>query len=284
MPFALVIHGGAGSNHLDYNEKQIYTKFFKELLLIGYNLLEQGRTSLDVVQFIIEIMEDSGLFNAGRGGIKSIDGITLLDASIMDGETLKIGVVSNVSIIKNPVKMARFIMDHTKHIQLTCHWAEKLAKKYGIETVDPKNYYKSKNPFFCDTVGVVSLDIYGNLAVASSTGGIENKLSGRVSDISNIGAGIYASNDLCAIACTGIGEYFIRSLVAYDIAARIKYKNENIIEASTNSLNEANRLNNSNPIGGVIGLDKRGNICIVHNSQVMLSAYIKSNKTYKINI
>src|SRR5439155_20145748 len=173
MSFTLVIHGGAGHHEYDNEKIIIYKNIIKLLLKFGYKLLEKGEKSIDVVQKIIEIMEDSGKFYAGKGGIRSKDGTIELDALLMEGNTLKSGAVSNVCKIKNPIKMARFIMDHTEHTKLSCCGAEQLAKLNGIELINPHEYYKT-NIWSANgnTVGAIALDKYGNLAAASSTGGI----------------------------------------------------------------------------------------------------------------
>lgn len=361
MTFVLVIHGGAGSHVYKDRDKEIYAGVIKDLLFCGYNLLRNGEKSINVAQKIIKIMEDSALFNAGRGSVKSIDGTMQLYASIMDGSTLKFGAVSNVSKIKNPILMARFIMDYTNHTKINCAAAEKLAKLNGIKLIDPNIYYSSnynmdqyssalseesqrtmdtiqmilsedaekspmdtiqrmlsedsyrspmdttrrmlskdseKSPMDTtqgmlsedshrspmDTIGVIALDIYGNFAVASSTGGIETKLPGRSSDITDLGAGVYANNKTCCIACSGEGEFIARTVVAYDISAQIEYQNKNIFEAAYFSLQKAHHLNNNKPVGGIIGIDTFGNICIIHDTVSMLCGYVKSSADFSIFI
>lgn len=283
MIFSLAIHGGAGDSPYSNEQKEKYFEYMKDLLFKGFDMLKSGKEAVEVVICLVEKMEDSGIFNAGKGAVRSIDGFYQLDASIMNGENLKFGSVSNVSIIKNPIKMAEYIMNNTKHVKLECLGAERLAIDANINLVDPNKYYNNIVPNFGDTIGVVALDMYGNFAAASSTGGIQNKIMGRPSDISDIGAGIYA-NKIGAISCTGIGEFFQRTVLAYDIMAQVEYQNKNMADSAVNSLIKAKKLNNGMSVGGIMGIAQSGEIYVVYDTKNMFAGYINHLGEYGINL
>lgn len=278
MGFTLVIHGGSGDS--EYNNKEKYIDFFKNLLHNGFIMLKEGGKALDVVVTIVEKMEDSGLFNAGKGAVSTIDGIYELDASVMDGGSLECGSVSNVSRIKNPVRAAELVMKNTSHVKLECTGAEEFASHMGIPLINPNTYYNNSLETE-ETIGAVALDTYGNYAVAASTGGIQDKMRGRPSDITDIGAGIYA-NKSGAVACSGIGEFFQRTVLAYDIMAQIMYANKSMIDSAEESLNKASQLNGNKAIGGIIGIDQMGIPHIVYNTKNMLSGYVYHTGRYEI--
>ncbi|MFA4851292.1 MAG: isoaspartyl peptidase/L-asparaginase, partial [Bacteroidales bacterium] len=239
LQYVLVVHGGAGNitkNNL--SDSTAYKEKLKEALEKGFDTLKKGGTSLDAVVVVIKILEDSPLFNAGKGAVFNSEGKNELDAAIMDGKTLKAGAVAGVTTVKNPIVAARAVMEKTIHVMLTNAGADKFAKEQGLDIVEPSYFFDQKrweqylknkdksdigdtNPILnkYGTVGVVALDIYGNLAAGTSTGGLSNKKYGRVGDSPIIGAGTYANNKTCAVSCTGTGEYFIRNVVAYDISA-----------------------------------------------------------------
>jgi beta-aspartyl-peptidase (threonine type) len=202
--------------------KKAYTDKMTEALIKGADTLKKGGSSIDAVEIVIRILEDSPLFNAGKGSVFTDDGKNEMDASIMDGKTLKAGAVAGVTTIKNPISAAGKVMDKSPHVMMIGNGAEKFAKEQGLEIVDPscffdqkrwEQYQKAKGKKF-GTVGIVALDKDGNLAAGTSTGGMMNKKYGRVGDSPIIGAGTYANNNTCAISCTGHGEYFIRNVVA----------------------------------------------------------------------
>ncbi|GAB3834568.1 isoaspartyl peptidase/L-asparaginase family protein [Hymenobacter jeollabukensis] len=324
----LVIHGGAGTitrQNMTPEKENAYTEALNQALQTGYAVLKRGGTSLDAVEATVRFMEDSALFNAGKGAVFTHDGRNELDAAIMDGQTLKAGSVAGVTVVRNPISAARAVMEKSEHVMLVGPGAEQFAREKGLDIVAPSYFYtearyqqlqkalatekgavpdqlntptretspgKSKvklksgkpgsyaePPIFTEgrkygTVGAVALDQYGNLAAATSTGGMTNKRYGRVGDAPIIGAGTYADNQSCAVSCTGWGEYFIRSTVARDIAARMEYARLPLDAAAQASLDKVARLGGD---GGLIGLDRQGNIAMPFNSEGMYRGYIKAN-------
>lgn len=308
--FALVIHGGAGTilkkNMTEEKEKEYISKL-SEALDVGYVILKNGGTGLDAVVASIKILEDSPLFNAGKGSVFTNEGTNEMDASIMDGKTLKAGAVAGVKTIKNPVTAARLVMDKSPHVMLTGKGADDYAKENGLEIVS-QEYFRDSIRYnqwkklieeekkkddrggmlspseiefnVCieqkfGTVGAVAVDKYGNLAAATSTGGMMNKRYGRVGDSPIIGAGTYANNKTCAVSCTGHGEYFIRLSVARDISALMEYK-EMSLEQATNELIHK-KLPELGGTGGLIAVDAKGNIAMPFNTEGMYRGYIKKD-------
>ncbi|MGI8641787.1 MAG: isoaspartyl peptidase/L-asparaginase family protein [Pyrinomonadaceae bacterium] len=324
-----VIHGGAGvirRGDLSPEKEKAYRAKLEEALLAGYKALQNGKTSLDAVQTAINILEDSPLFNAGKGAVFTADGKNELDASIMDGKTLMAGAVAGLHHIKNPINLARAVMEKSPHVMMVGDGAEKFAKEQNIEIVPEKYFFtqerwdslqkipkeekekakevqspkpevqspkskvqslKSKNPWLemmtetqrlaenkFGTVGAVALDKDGNLAAGTSTGGMTNKKFGRVGDAPIIGAGTYADNKTCAISATGWGEYFIRLGVARDISAMMEYSAMPVQQAVDTEMNKVKTLGGD---GGVIAIDRFGNIGISFNSEGMYRAYIDVN-------
>src|SRR5438477_1762214 len=244
-----VMHGGAGTitrqNMTAEAEAQIRAKL-EEALKAGHAILARGGTSLDAVEASIRVLEDSPLFNAGKGAVFTHEGRNELDSAIMDGKTMKAGAVAGVTIIKNPISAARAVMEKSKHVMLIGRGAELFATKMGLEIVDPSYFWTERRWKALQqellkegsapdskhgTVGCVALDRDGNLAAGTSTGGTTNKQFGRVGDSPIIGAGTYAANDSVAVSATGTGEFFIRWTVAYDIAALYKYKGMSVKDA-----------------------------------------------------
>lgn len=285
--YVLVIHGGAGTilkkNMTPEKEKQ-YLEKLNEALSIGSEILKSGGTSLDAVTKTIMAMENSPLFNAGKGAVFTAEGVNEMDASIMDGRDLNAGAISGVRHIKNPILAARAVMEDTKHVMLMGTGAEEFSESIGIEMVDSsyfftqsrwESYLKAKDKAEKHgTVGAVALDKHGNLAAATSTGGMTYKMKGRIGDTPIIGAGTYADNKTCAVSATGHGEYFIRNVVAYDISALMKYKGFSLIDASDEVI--MNKLVDQNAEGGIIAVDKNGNIAMTFNSAGMYRGYITS--------
>lgn len=297
--FAIAIHGGAGTilkENMSPDIEAEYKTKLKEALQAGYKVLAEGGTSLDAVVAAIQMMEESPLFNAGRGAVFTSGGKNELDAAIMDGKTRNAGAVAGISTIKSPVAAARAVMEKSSHVMMIGKGAEQFAQEHGLEIVAPSYFYtkqryeqlqKIKNTEkqqldhsgeqgslqqqFPDqkfgTVGAVALDKNGNLAAATSTGGMTNKRYGRVGDVPIIGAGTYADNSTCAVSATGHGEYFIRSVVAYDIAALMKYKNMSLLGASHEVVNK--KLVELGGDGGVIAIDAKGNIVMPFNTSGM---------------
>jgi L-asparaginase / beta-aspartyl-peptidase len=290
--WGIVIHTGAGNFTLDgiAERKDAMQSAMNDALMAGYRVLSGGGTSLDAVQAAIVILEDSPLFNAGKGAVFTHEGTNELDASIMDGSTMKAGAVAGLKHIKNPIKLARLVMEKSPHVMMAGDGAEAFAKEQGgIDFVDQKYFYTERawkalqdaiaaekkaaqRDDHHGTVGAVALDQHGNLAAGTSTGGLTNKRFGRIGDSPIIGAGTYANNQSCAISSTGIGEYWIRYTVAHDICARVQYKNLPIQAAADAIVQET--LKPIGGEGGVIGLDAHGNVMMSFNTSGMSRGYV----------
>ena len=296
--WSVVIHGGAGGapKSMTPERKAQYEKHLLEALEIARKMLQEGRASLDVVQKVVNYMEDCPLFNAGKGAVMNIDGIHELDAAIMDGSNLKAGAVAGVRDIRNPINAARLVMDSTAHVLLIGEGASAFAKEKKLEIVDNsyfstdsraqqlkniKNGEEAKDPR--GTVGCVALDVYGNLASATSTGGMSGKKWGRVGDVPVIGAGTYANNSTAAVSCTGHGEYWIRRVVAYDISALMEYKGYSLEKAASTVLfDKIDPMGGSG--GGIIAVDQNGNITMQFNTGLMHRAWAKSTGEYGVGV
>ena len=301
----LLIHGGCGRVYkevLTKSKEKEYTQKLSEALHAGYKLLEDGESSVAAVETAIKILEDSPLFNAGRGAVYSNDELIELDASIMNGTAFIAGAVAGVQTIKNPISAARMVMEKSDHVMMTGTGAEKFAAEKNLEIVDP-SYFKteerwqqiqeiknaetdfsqtklSPSPSKLGTVGAVALDINGNLAAGTSTGGMLNKKYGRVGDSPIIGAGTYA-NHICAVSGTGHGEFFIRHTVARDIAALMEYKNLSVDEAASEVIDKVRKAGG---LGGVIALDVSGNLSMQYSTEGMFWAYMKVGGNPEINV
>jgi beta-aspartyl-peptidase (threonine type) len=298
-----VMHGGAGTirrGSMTPEREKEYRAKLEEALLAGYKALQAGKTSVDAVEIAIRILEDSPLFNAGKGAVFTHDGKNELDSSIMDGKTLMAGGVAGLHHVKNPISLARAVMEKSPHVLLFGDGAEQFAKEQKIELVDEKYFWtqprwdalqkilqqerdkaadKKISEYAADlstnrfgTVGAVALDKDGNIAAGTSTGGVMNKKWGRVGDSPIIGAGTYANNNTCGVSATGSGEYFIRLGVARDISALIEYQAMPIQQAVDVVIQK--KLTALGGDGGVIAMDKFGNIGISFNSEGMYRAYI----------
>lgn len=291
---SIALHGGAGTitrNSLSHEMEAEYKSVLKQALNLGYNALLSGKSSLDVVEMVVSKLEDSHLFNAGKGSVFTHDGKHEMDASIMDGSNKKAGAVAGISGIKNPVKLARKVMDKSDHVLLAGEGALTFAKSEGIQLLDASYFYDDlrykqfqealiSNKIQLDhspldekkygTVGTVALDKYGNLSAATSTGGMTNKKYGRIGDSPLIGSGTYANNETCAISCTGSGEFFIRSVVAYDVSCLMEYKNLSLEDACNEVIN--NRLLKIGGDGGLIAVDRYGNVSMPFNTEGMYRA------------
>ena len=278
--FGIVIHGGAGSfSGLDEEAINSYKTGINEALSTGYKILEQGGSSVDAVTSAIVILEDLPLFNAGKGSVYTEMETQEMDSSIMDGKSGKGGAVAGVSKVKNPVLLARMVMDKTEHVMLIGSGAEKFAEEIGIELVDPSYFYseknlkrvrKSKADEKLGTVGAAALDQSGNLAAATSTGGRTNKMTGRVGDSPILGAGTWAQNGLCAVSGTGHGEYFMRLLTAADVCKLMEYSNLSLEESTQIAVN---KLTVKGAEGGIISIDSDGNISAQFNTKGMARGY-----------
>lgn len=298
IDFAIVVHGGAGTitkANMSNEMELAYNQKLEEAINTGYKILENGGTSLDAVESTIKILENSELFNAGKGSVLSNEEIVEMDASIMNGNNLNAGAISGVRTIKNPISAARLVMEKSDHVFLSGIGAESFAKSKGLEIVNNEYFITQRrlnsllnakkrdtlkdNKF--GTVGCVALDKLGNIASGTSTGGMTNKKWNRIGDVPIIGAGTYANNNTCGISSTGWGEFFIRNVVAYDISSQIEYKNLSIDIAAKNTLNKVKNLGGS---GGIVGIDKYGNIVMDFNTDGMYRAFKKSDGSFDIKI
>lgn len=313
--FAIIIHGGAGTilkkNMSDENEAAYKAKL-EEAIKIGHTILKNGGTSQEAVMKSIQIMEESPLFNAGKGAVFTHEETNELDASFMDGRTLNAGAVAGVKSVKSPIELAIKVMTDSDHVMLSGKGAAIFAKEKGLETVDPGYFYtekrfkslqriKDKNKTALDhddkkaafydadiknakfgTVGCVALDKSGNISAGTSTGGMTNKRWGRIGDSPVIGSGTYANNKTCGVSSTGWGEYFIRGQVAYDISAQMEYQQKTLKEATKDVIQ--NKLTALGGTGGVVALDKYGNMSFEFNTAGMYRASMddKDNLIVKI--
>ena len=302
---AIVIHGGAGTilkENMTPELESAYLEKLEEAISRGYQILKEGGSSQLAVEETIKIMENSPLFNAGIGAVLTNDETASLDASFMEGSNLNAGAIAGSKYIKNPISAAISVMEDSPHVLLSSEGADEFAILRGLDTM-PNSYFITErrlksvkrakenddmafiDPFINDskygTVGCVAIDINGNISSGTSTGGTTNKKWGRIGDAPIIGAGTYANNDCCGISATGWGEHFIRNVVAYDIAAQMMYDNKSIKEASEKSLDKVKMTGGD---GGVIGLDKNGNVSMEFNNAGMYRAYIdnEGNLTVKI--
>ena len=300
--FSIAIHGGAGTilkKNMTLEKESAFKATLEEAIQTGYAILKDGGTSLDAVTKTINIMEDSPLFNAGKGAVFTNAETNEHDASIMDGQTLNAGASAGTTIVKNPINLAKAIMDNSPHVMLSGQGANNFAKEKGLQVVDPSYFYterrfnslqkakasekveldhNDKSAYYdadikdskFGTVGCVALDKHGNLAAGTSTGGMTNKRWGRIGDSPIIGAGTYANNNTCAVSSTGWGEYFIRGMVAYDISALMEYKGMSLEEAAKEVIQ--NKLTALGGTGGIVAVDKNGNVAMEFNTAGMYRA------------
>lgn len=313
--FGIVIHGGAGTilkKNMSDSLEQAYKQKLEEAIRTGHEILANGGTAIEAVQRAVNVMEDSPLFNAGKGAVFTNEGTNELDAAIMDGETLNAGAIAGVTTVRNPINLAYEVMENSEHVMMIGEGAERFGRERGVEIVDPKyffteNRYRSLqrikdreetqldhddnrsafvDPLIKDskfgTVGAVALDKNGNLAAATSTGGMTNKRYNRVGDVPVIGAGTYANNKTAAISGTGWGEFFIRGVVAYDISALMEYKGLSLQEAAREVIQKKNPELGGN--GGIIAIDHEGNMSMEFNTAGMYRATMNKSGDLKIGI
>jgi beta-aspartyl-peptidase (threonine type) len=305
----IVIHGGAGTirrGDLTPELEAAYRSALDEALNAGHVILRNGGSSLDAVVAAVQAMEESPLFNAGKGAVFTSEGTNELDAAIMDGKTLMAGAVAGVKRIKSPIALARAVMENSPHVMMAGAGAETFAMDQGLEIVDPAYFFTQRrwdalqrakaeeagaqltahahdpDDRKFGTVGAVALDSHGNLAAATSTGGMTNKKFGRIGDAPIIGAGTYADNQSCAVSATGHGEYFIRATVAHDICARVKYRGIPLQQAADEVVMK--ELVEMGGEGGIIALDRQGNIAMPFNSEGMYRGSIDKAGTMVIQI
>jgi beta-aspartyl-peptidase (threonine type) len=332
---AIAIHGGAGTilkSEMTAELEKEYGSALENALQAGWKIIRSGGNSLDAVEASVCELENNPLFNAGRGSVFTHDGKNEMDASIMDGNTHLAGAVALIQNVKNPIKLARLVMEKTEHFLLAGDGANKFAREMKIEFAPNEYFYsdlrygqlieaqkenrvqldhaeqgtrvkgqgsrvkgqgsrdnlkskiqnpksKIQNPI--GTVGAVACDSSGNLAAATSTGGMTNKKFGRIGDTPIVGAGIYADNDTCAVSCTGHGEFFMLAAAAYDVAARMKYKNSGLIEAAQETIEHLRLMGGE---GGLIAVDNLGNLALPFNSEGMYRAFITSDSETSIEI
>lgn len=291
--FGIVIHGGAGNiakENMNNEQEKLYREKLEEALKAGYSILDKNGSGIDAVIAAINILEDSPLFNAGKGAVLTSEGKAELDASIMDGKNLAAGAVAGISHIKNPINLARLVMEKSSHVFLIGEGAELFAKENNLELVDnkyfiteerwnsylrmKKNEEEKKKASKAGTVGAVALDKAGNLAAGTSTGGMMMKRYGRVGDAPIIGAGTYANNSTCAVSATGYGEYFIRLGIAKDISSLMEYKNYKLEQAANEVIN--NKLTSLGGYGGVVCIDKNGNFTMPFTTEGMFRGFYLS--------
>lgn len=311
-PFAIVVHGGAGyAGNLPEARQALYKAGIQKALDKGYEVLSNGGTAVDAVQAAVVVLEDDSLFNAGKGSVFTHAGKNEMDAAIMDGSNLKAGAVAGITTVKNPITAARVVMDKTMHVMMIGKGAEALAGENNCEIVKPSYFFtqhswdalqnvlkreaeqrennKKKSSLLqpdnydekYGTVGAVALDKSGNLAAATSTGGMSNKKPGRVGDAPLIGIGTYAS-DICAVSCTGWGEYYIRLVMAKSVSDRIEFKSMSLNDAANEMILQ--KLPALGGDGGMIAIDKQGNITMPFNTGSMFRGYKKSSGETEVNI
>jgi L-asparaginase / beta-aspartyl-peptidase len=308
--FGLVIHGGAGTierSNMTPEKEREYRAGLERALTAGYEILKRGGSSLDATEAAVRVLEDDPHFNAGRGSVFTSAGTNEMDAAIMDGKTLAAGAVAVLKHVKNPISLARLVMEKSGHVMMDGEGAEAFAKENGMELVDQKYFFTEarwealqkikaaekkrtsgagKAFVITDqdrhgTVGAVALDKNGNLAAATSTGGTTNKRPGRVGDTPVIGAGTYANNATCAVSGTGDGEYFIRALVGHNGSALMQYRGMSLKDAAQAALDKVAKLGGT---GGLIAIDHQGNIALPFNTQGMYRGYVDSSGKFVIEI
>ncbi len=290
--YTIVIHGGAGGFPQNASDslKQAYLNSLSEALKIGQQILTNGGSSLDAVEKVITYLEDNPLFNAGRGGVFTSEGKHELDASIMFGKDLTTGAVAGVTIIKNPISLARLVMEKTEHVLFAGKGADELGLKLGVPVVHNSYFHtdeqylswmKSRIPQQVgETVGCVAIDQQGNITAGTSTGGRQNKMPGRVGDSPLINAGTYADNRTCGISATGIGELFIRYTVAYRISALMEFKGYSLKQACEEVMYKIL----PEGAGGIIAVDKDGNYEMIFTTPAMFRAVANSDGVFKTEI
>ncbi|MBT2564649.1 isoaspartyl peptidase/L-asparaginase [Pedobacter sp. ISL-68] len=314
--YVMVIHGGAGTilkKNMSPEKEAAYIAALTKALNAGYAEIEAGKSSLDAVEAAIHVLENDPHFNAGKGAVFTHDGRNELDAAIMDGKTLMAGSVAGVTTIKNPISAARAVMEKSEHVMMVGAGADQFAKEVGLEIVDPKYFWtkerwdglqqaikedstkavldhgSKKSELFgiknhdykFGTVGCVALDKAGNLAAGTSTGGMTNKKYGRVGDAPIIGAGTYCNNETAGISCTGWGEFYIRNVVAKTISDLMEYKGLSVAEASKIALDKVGKMGGD---GGLIALDKKGNMTMPFNTEGMYRGAITADGKIEVSI
>jgi len=305
----LVVHGGAGTmerGKMTPEHERQYRAGIENALRAGWEILQHGGSSLDATEAAVRVLEDDPLFNAGKGAVFNAAGVNEMDAAIMDGKTLKAGAVTIVQHVKNPISLARLVMEKSPHVIMAGEGAEAFAKEHGVELVDQEYFFTQerwdalqkakaaekaggngdKKFYLSDqdlhgTVGAVALDRNGNLAAATSTGGKTNKLAGRVGDTPIIGGGTYANNATCAVSGTGDGEFFIMATAGHDVSALMEYSRKTVEEAGIAVINKIGKLGGT---GGLIAIDKTGKTTLPFNTSGMYRGYVDPNGKFVTEI
>ena len=315
VKYVLVMHGGAGTilkKNMSAEKEVAYRAAMTKALQTGYDALKSGKTSLDAVEVAIHVLEDSPLFNAGKGAVFTHEGKNEMDAAIMDGKTLKAGAIAGVTVIRNPISAARAVMEKSEHVMMAGKGAEEFAKKAGLTIVDPSYFYTEDRwrglqqalkqdsmktvldhdkkaaklgtispDFKFGTVGAVALDKAGNLAAGTSTGGMTNKRYGRIGDAPIIGAGTYANNATAGVSGTGWGEFYIRTVLAYDLSAMMEYQKLSVEQASKKVIEKMGKLGGD---GGLIALDKNGHVAMEFNTAGMYRGTVTEDGKISVEI
>jgi beta-aspartyl-peptidase (threonine type) len=306
-PIAIAIHGGAGTitrESLTPEKERAYREKLEEALRAGHSILQRGGSSMDACVAAVRVMEDSPLFNAGKGSVYTADQTHEMDACVMDGATRKAGAVAAVSHVKNPIELARLVMERSEHVMLVGEGAEKFAQQNGVGLVDASYFdtpqrleqlrkAKAKEaapataPAMSEqdkhgTVGAVAVDQQGNLAAATSTGGMTNKRFGRVGDSPIVGAGTYADNDTCAVSATGHGEFLMRLVIGHEVASLMRYGKLSVTDAADRAVND--ELTKLGGTGGVIAIDRQGNIAMPFNTEGMYRGSIDTAGKLRVEI
>jgi len=308
--FGLVIHGGAGTidrSKMTPEKEREYRAGLERALAAGYDVLKNGGSSLDATEAAVRVLEDDPHFNAGKGSVFTSAGTNEMDAAIMDGKALAAGAVAALKHVRNPISLARLVMEKSGHVMMDGEGAEEFAKENGIELVDQKYFFtqerwdalqkmkaaekhrtgRAGKAFLITdqdrhgTVGAVALDQNGNLTAATSTGGTTNKRPGRVGDSPVIGAGTYANNATCAVSATGDGEYFIRATVGHDVSALMEYRGMALKDAAQAVLDKVAKLGGT---GGLIAIDRQGNVALPFNTSGMYRGYVDPNGKFVVEI
>ena len=297
--YGIVVHGGAGvMSGLTKEQQDIIKQTVSKTLIDSYNILENGGSSLDAVEYAVSEFENSPLFNAGKGSVYASNETQEMDASIMYGKDRSAGAVASVKRIKNPIKLARKVFEETSHVLLVGEGAESFAEKTDVDIVDPSYFHseknlkrlkKAKNKVAINqiaqdkigTVGAVAIDKDGNISAATSTGGMTNKMPGRVGDSPIIGSGTWAQNGVCGVSSTGHGEFFIKYQVAREVCSRMEYLNQSLKESSTAIIDELKEIGAT---GGLISIDKEANISTPFNTDGMIRGSITNKANLSVEI
>ena len=297
--FGIVVHGGAGVlSNLSKEKQFIIEQKVSETIISAYEILQKGGSSLDAVEFVVSEFEDSPLFNAGKGSVYTSDETQEMDASIMYGFDRSAGAVASVKKIKNPIKLARKVLEETEHVLLVGEGAESFAESIGEAIVEPSYFHSEKNlkrlrklkSKIADsdsiqdkigTVGAVAIDKKGNISAATSTGGMTNKMPGRVGDTPIIGSGTWAQNQVCGVSSTGHGEFFIKFQVAKEVCARMEYLNQSLEDSSNAVIKELKGIGAS---GGLIAIDKDANVSMPFNTEGMIRGSLTNVSALNVSI